>query len=130
MNNTNNIKEIKVIGFDSGKDQFKFEVTIDENSFKLYLKWANITKSFDKIKKELNRDIHLKLLYDIQSRMIIKDRKYMSAKDFIYGIPLKKNKRKINDVQNLFKYLLEQKDNEQNRAAVELFLENCFKILN
>merc|ERR1712178_512874 len=99
------ITEIKVVGYDIEKKQYKFVIKIGDNDYKLSLKWDKVKKSFNKIGKQLNKDIHQKLLYDIQSKMIIKDKNYMTAKDFLNGKKLRKNKRKINDIQNFFNFI-------------------------
>ena len=137
MNKTEFISQIKVTGYDNEKKQYKFLIKIEDNendieeNLKINLKWKYIKKSFILIKKKLNKNLYHKICYDLDTQMVIKDKNWMTAKEFIKGKNMKADPiRKLTDVQNLFNYILEQKKNNYNKFAVQVFLSNCFDILN
>lgn len=71
-------------------------------------------------------------MYDLELNVIINDPIYNSLEKFINGIPLKKNNRKINDVQNLFDRILHNKngDDVSNKMGVLSMFNKTFNIIN
>jgi len=87
--------------------KYKFLLVLDEgeentSERKVNIKWERVQKGLKCIKKVINKNVYTKLMYDLELNVIINDHIYNSLKKFINDIPLKKNNRKINDVQNLF----------------------------
>ena len=91
-----------------------------------------IQKGLKKIKKDINKNVYAKLMYDLELNVVIKDVKYNSLGKFIKGIPCKKNERKISDIQNLFNRLIHNKndDDVSNKMAILSMFEKTFGIIN
>ena len=99
-------------------------------SQKIHLKWDKIIEAFRYIKKELNKDIHAKFLYTLCTSVLIKDKHYRTTKEFLFGVPLKKNIRKISDVQIVLNFLLSSKEEENTDSqAVNCIFKHAFDML-
>lgn len=135
--NTDNIKNITVKGYDSSEKTYKLQLDFEKDgdgshvqNQKIHLNWNKIVKAFRHIKKELNKDIYAKLLYTLCTSIIIKDKHYRTTKEFLYGVPLKKNIRKISDVQAVLNFLLNsKKDNGSDSQAIDCIFKHAFNML-
>ena len=135
--NTDNIKNIIVKGYNSSKKTYKIQLDFNADddgqecqSQKIHLKWDQIVEAFRHIKKELNKDIHAKFLYTLCTSVLIKDKHYRTTKEFLYGVPLKKNVRKISDVQIVLNFLLNSKKEDNTDAqAVNCIFKHAFDML-
>jgi len=128
------VNKIEVSGYNQVKKTYKLNLDItqqvigqdDVDSQKLLsLTWKDIKKGLEKIRKKLNDNMYQKLIYDLESKFYVLDSKYRNAQEFINGRPLKKNVRKISDVQNFFDVLLTLK--EDNQVIINCVFENMFK---
>jgi hypothetical protein len=133
-NITNSIINIKVKGYDDTSKKYKFLLILegDNNERKVNIMWDKIQKGLKKIKKDINKNVYAKLMYDLELNVVIKDAKYNSLSKFVKGIPCKKNERKISDIQNLFNRLIHNKndDDVSNKMAVLSMFEKTFGIIN
>lgn len=138
---TDNIKKITVRGYDERTKMYKFELKVDneldgddkiEKDIRVNIQWNRIQKGFKNIKKELNKNVYAKLMYDLELNVVVNDIKYNSLNKFINGVVGKKNVRKINDIQNLMNQLILNRDNndQSNKMAVMAFLNKTFGIVN
>jgi hypothetical protein len=135
--NTDNIKLITVKGYDSSEKTYKLQLDFEKDadgrhvqSQKIFLKWTKIIKAFRHIKKELNKDIYAKLLYTLCTSIIIKDKHYRTTQEFLYGVPLKKNIRKISDVQAVLNFLLNsKKEGGSDSQAIDCIFKHAFNML-
>ena len=135
--NTDNIKHITVKGYDSSEKTYKLQIDFEKDadgrnvqSQKIFLKWTKIIKAFRHIKKELNKDIYAKLLYTLCTSIIIKDKHYRTTQEFLYGVPLKKNIRKIIDVQAVLNFLLNsKKEGGSDSQAIDCIFKHAFNML-
>ena len=135
--NTDNIANIIVKGYNSSKKTYKLQLDFENDEYgeqvqsqKIYLKWNKIMKAFRHIKKELNEDIYAKLLYTLCTSIIIKDKHYRTTKEFLYGVPLKKNVRKISDVQDILNFLLNsKKKGSTDSQAIDCIFKHAFDML-
>ena len=135
--NTDNIKNIIVKGYNSSEKTYKLQLDFQKDedgrhvqSQKIHLNWNKIVKAFRHIKKELNKDIYAKLLYTLCTSIIIKDKHYRTTKEFLYGVPLKKNIRKISDVQAVLNFFLQsKKDGGSDSQAIDCIFKHAFNML-
>ena len=135
--NTDNIKEIVVKGYNSSEKTYKLQLDFEKDgdgrhvqSQKICLKWNKVIKAFRHIKKELNEDIYAKLLYTLCTSIVIKDKHYRTTKEFLYGVPLKKNIRKISDVQAVLNFLLNsKKEGSSDSQAIDCIFKHAFNML-
>jgi hypothetical protein len=135
--NTDNIKDIVVRGYNSSEKTYKlqldFETNADDDDVqiqKIHLKWDKVVKAFRHIKKELNEDIYAKLIYTLCTSIVIKDKHYRTTKQFLYGIPLQKNVRKISDVQAILHFLLNsKKEGSSDSQAIDCIFKHAFNML-
>jgi hypothetical protein len=135
--NTDNIKDIVVRGYNSSEKTYKlqldFETNADDDDVqiqKIHLKWDKVVKAFRHIKKELNEDIYAKLIYTLCTSIVIKDKHYRTTKQFLYGIPLHKNVRKISDVQAILHFLLHsKKEGSSDSQAIDCIFKHAFNML-
>ena len=135
---TDNIVSINVIGYNESNSFYKIILNIkeDENVIerKVNIKWNNINNGLKSIKKKINKNIYYKLLYDLESKVIINDKRYNSVKKFINGKNkniFKKKSRQISDVQNFLNAILEYKNNcDYNKSSINCFLNKTFNIIN
>jgi len=101
--NTDDISSVSIKGYNKSTKMYKFVVTITQNrtdtEHKITCSWNDIKFGFMKIKKEVNKTIYAKLLFDLEGNVLIKDKNFNSIKKFIKGIPLKNLERKIYDIQ-------------------------------
>jgi hypothetical protein len=134
--NTDDISVVSVKGYNKSTKMYKFVITITQNKVdtehKITCSWNDVKLGFMKIKKEVNKTIYAKLLFDLEGNVLIKDKNFNSVKKFIKGIPLKNLERKIYDIQCFFDKIMEYKRNSDNmnKSAIKCFLENAFSILN
>ena len=133
-NITNSIVNIKVRGYDDTSKKYKILLILegDNNERKVNIRWDKIQKGLKKIKKDVNKNVYAKLMFDLELYVVIRDIKYNSLRKFINGIPCKKNERKISDIQNLFDRLIYNKnsDDTSNKKAVLSMFEKTFGIIN
>lgn len=136
MSISERIKEIKVKSHNTKDKTYKLELVLQNNedelikdSIKVNIKWNKVIKGFKKIKKELNVNIYNKLIYDISNSVIIKDKKYSDAKKFLFGLPFKKNKRKVSDIQLFFNELINHKSGD-NSSAINCLFNKLFNVLD
>ena len=133
-NITNSIVNIKVRGYDDTSKKYKILLILegDNNERKVNIRWDKIQKGLKKIKKDVNKNVYAKLMFDLELYVVIRDIKYNSLRKFINGIPCKKNERKISDIQNLFDRLIYNKnsDDTSNKMAVLSMFEKTFGIIN
>jgi len=134
---TEKINEIFIKGFDDTNKKYKFLLVLDEgegktSERKVNIKWERVQKGLKCIKKDINKNVYAKLMFDLELNVIINDPIYNSLEKFINGIPLKKNNRKINDVQNLFDRILHNKngDDVSNKMGVLSMFNKTFGIIN
>ena len=134
---TDKIKEIFIKGYDDTTKKYKFLLVLDEgeentSERKVNIKWERVQKGLKLIKKDINKNVYAKLMFDLELNVIINDPIYNSLEKFINGIPLKKNNRKINDVQNLFDRILHNKngDDVSNKMGVLSMFNKTFGIIN
>ena len=133
--NTDNIESLTVKGYNSNTNLFKIKIDFKEidgnkpESQKIHLKWDDVISAFKNIKKELNKDIYKKLIYSLCTSIVIKDQNYRTTKEFLFGVPLKKNNRKINDVQAVLNYLLQMKNDQHDNQAIDCILKHTFSML-
>lgn len=133
-NITNSIVNIKVRGYDDTSKKYKFLLILEgeKNQRKVNIRWNKIQKGLKKIKKDINKNVHAKLMFDLELNVVIKDKKYNSLNKFINGLPYKKNERKLSDIQNLFDRLIQNKndDDKSNKMAVLSMFKKTFGIIN
>ena len=134
---TNKIKEIFIKGYDDTNKKYKFLLVLDEgdeksSEMKVQLKWDRVQKGLKNIRKDINKNVYAKLMFDLELNVVVKDPKYNSLAKFIDGIPTKKNNRKITDVQNLFNRILHNRygDDSSNQMAVLSMFDKTFGIIN
>ena len=135
--NTDNIKDIIVKGYNSSDKTYKLQLDFEKDedgshvqSQKIYLKWDKVVNAFHHIKKELNKDIYAKLLYTLCTSIVIKDKNYRTTQEFLYGVPLKKNIRKISDVQAVLNFLLQsKKEGGSDSQAIDCVFKHAFNML-
>ena len=134
---TNKIKEIFIKGYDDTNKKYKFLLVLDEgddktSEMKVHLKWNRVQKGLKNIRKDINKNVYAKLMFDLELNVIVKDPKYNSLIKFIDGIPAKKNNRKITDVQNLFDRIIHNRhgDDSSNQMAVLSMFDKTFGIIN
>ena len=135
---TDNIVSINVIGYNESNSFYKIILNIKEDKnvieLKVNIKWNNINNGLKSIKKKINKNIYYKLLYDLESKVIINDKRYNSVKKFINGKNkniFKKKSRQISDVQNFLNAILEYKNNcDYNKSSINCFLNKTFNIIN
>lgn len=133
--NIDNIQNISIIGFNKKDNMYKIQLDFNDvddekiRSQKLYLGWDEIFDSFKHIKKELNTDIYSKLRYTLCSSIVIKDDQYKSTKEFLNGVPGKKNIRKITDIQKVFDFLLKNRNDPFDKNAINCVLRHAFDVL-
>lgn len=134
---TNKIKEIFIKGYDDTNKKYKFLLVLDEgdeksSEMKVQLKWDRVQKGLKNIRKDINKNVYAKLMFDLELNVVVKDPKYNSLAKFIDGIPTKKNNRKITDVQNLFNRILHNRygDDSSNKMAVLSMFDKTFGIIN
>ena len=134
--NTEDITNIQISGYNKSTNMYKFIITIKQDDVthehKITCKWNDIKKGFLTIKKDINKTIYGKLLYDLEGNILIRDKNFNSVKKFIKGIPLQNLERKIYDIQSFFDKIIEYKNKSDgmNQSAIKCFLENAFSILN
>ena len=134
--NTEDITRIVISGYNKSNDMYKFIITIkqDDNihEHKITCKWNDIRDGFMTIKKNINKTIYSKLLFDLEGNVLIRDKNFNTVKKFIKGVPMRNLERKIYDIQNFFDKIIDYKDNSDgmNKSAIKCFLENAFSILN
>ena len=130
--NTDNIKNITIKGYNSSKKTYKILLEFNDEecqSQKIHFKWDKIINAFPYIKKELNKDIHDKFLYTMCTSVLIKDKHYRTTKEFLFGVPFKKNIRKISDVQIILDFLLNSKKENTDLHAVNCIFKHAFNML-
>lgn len=134
---TDKINEIFIKGYDDTTKKYKFLLVLDEgegktSERKVNIKWDRIQKGLKYIKKDINKNVYAKFMFDLELNVIINDPIYNSLEKFINGIPLKKNNRKINDVQNLFDRILHNKNSDDisNKMSVLSMFNKTFGIIN
>ena len=135
--NTDNIKDIIVKGYNSSEKTYKLQLDFEKDadgcyvqSQKIHLKWDKVVKAFRHIKKELNEDIYAKLLYTLCTTIVIKDKHFRTTKQFLYGVPLQKNIRKISDVQAVLNFLLHSKqEGSSDSQAIDCIFKHAFNML-
>jgi len=138
---TDSINRITVRGYDERSKMYKFELHVDnglsgddkiERDIRVNIQWVRVQKGFKQIKKELNKNLYAKLMYDLELNVVVNDIKYNTLKKFIDGVIGKKNIRKINDIQNLMNQLMLNRvsDDQSNKMAVMAFLDKTFGIIN
>ena len=135
--NTDNIKNLIVKGYNSSEKTYKLQLDFEKDadgchvqSQKIHLHWDKVVSAFTYIKKELNEDIYAKLLYTLCTTIIIKDKHYRTTKQFLYGVPLKKNIRKISDVQAVLNFLLSsKKEGSSDSQAIDCVFKHAFDML-
>jgi len=138
---TDSINRITVRGYDERSKMYKFELHVDnglsgddkiERDIRVNIQWVRVQKGFKQIKKELNKNVYAKLMYDLELNVVVNDIKYNTLKKFIDGVIGKKNIRKINDIQNLMNQLMLNRvsDDQSNKMAVMAFLDKTFGIIN
>lgn len=135
--NTDNIKDILVKGYNSSDKTYKLQLDFEKDedgshvqSQKIYLKWDKVVKAFHHIKKELNKDIYAKLLYTLCTSIVIKDKHYRTTQEFLHGVPLKKNIRKISDIQAVLNFLLiSKKEGGSDSQAIDCVFKHAFNML-
>ena len=130
------VNKVEISGYNNVKKTYKLTIDITQQSIGkadvdtqkiLSLTWKNIKKGLEKIKQKLNPTMYKKLIYDLENKFYVLDSKYRNAQEFINGRPLKKNVRKISDVQNFFDVLLELQPD--NSVTIDCVFENIFKNL-
>jgi hypothetical protein len=57
---------------------------------KVQLKWDRVQKGLKNIRKDINKNVYAKLMFDLELNVVVKDPKYNSLAKFIDGIPTKK----------------------------------------
>jgi hypothetical protein len=133
--NSDNIKSLTVRGYNRATKLFKLKIDFNEDdsgntpqSQKIDLDWNNIIAAFKHVKKELNNDIYRKLIYTLCTSIVVKDKHYRTTKEFLFGVPCKKNNRKINDVQAVLNYLLVMKQDKHDSQAVDCIFKHAFNM--
>ena len=133
--NIDNIKTITITGYNKKDNMYKIQLGLNDvdgdeiRSQQLYIGWNEIYASFKYIKKELNKDIYSKLVYTLCTSIVIQDEQYKSTKEFLAGVPGKKNIRKITDIQKVFDFLLDNRSDNHDRSAINCVLRHAFDVI-
>lgn len=133
--NIDNIKAITITGYNKKDSMYKIQLKFNDvdgdeiHGQEICIGWNEIYASFKYIKRELNKDIYYKLIYTMCTSIIIQDEQYKSTKEFLVGIPGKKNIRKITDIQKVFDFLLDNRKDTYDRNAINCVLRHVFDVI-